>query len=88
MSNFRKHVARAVKLLGSQKKLADAIGCSQQHVSYLLHDADRVSAEVALKIDEATGGQVSRNSLRPDIFGPPSRERGGKAGREIERAAQ
>jgi DNA-binding transcriptional regulator YdaS (Cro superfamily) len=68
MSNFRNHVTRAVKILGSQRKLADAIGCSQQHVSYLLHEAERVSAEVALKIDRATDGRVSRHELRPDIF--------------------
>lgn len=68
MADFRSHILRAVELKGSQKKLADAIGCSQQQISYLLHDADRVSVEMAVGIHRATGGLVPREVLRPDIF--------------------
>ena len=68
MSDIRSHIARAVSLHGSQAKLADVIGCSQQQISYLLK-AKTISAEMALKIDTATSGAVSKNELRPDIFG-------------------
>lgn len=68
MSTFRDHVSRAVDLKGSQQKLAEAIGCSQQQISYLLKEADRISAEMAIKIERATAGQVRREELRPDLY--------------------
>lgn len=68
MDHFRTLVARAVELKGSQQKLAEAIGCSQQQISYLLNEADRVTAEMAIKIERATEGQVSREQLRPDLY--------------------
>jgi DNA-binding transcriptional regulator YdaS (Cro superfamily) len=70
MFAFRAHIERAVQIHGSQAKLAEAAGCSQQQISYLLHEADRISAEMAAAIDRATEGKVARQVLRPDIFGP------------------
>jgi DNA-binding transcriptional regulator YdaS (Cro superfamily) len=64
-------IERAIKALGSQQKLADAIGLSQQGVSYLLNDAPRVRAEIAVAIERATKGKISKKELRPDIFGGP-----------------
>jgi DNA-binding transcriptional regulator YdaS (Cro superfamily) len=77
MSDFRTHIEQAVQLKGSQLKgsqlkLAKAAGCSQQHISYLLHEAASISAEMAAAIDRATGGQVPRAKLRPDLFGMQS----------------
>lgn len=72
MAAFRKHVERAVRIRGSQAKLAEAAGCSQQQISYLLHDAERISAEMAAAIERATNGEVSKAVLRPDMFGPAS----------------
>ena len=69
MSNFRTHIEQAVLLKGSQVKLAEAAGCSQQHISYLLHQAVSISAEMAAAIDHATSGEVPRAKLRPDLFG-------------------
>ncbi len=69
MSTFKTLVEKAVELKGSQLKLAEAMGCSQQQVSYLLQRAKRVSVEMAIRIDAATCGQVSRADLRPDVFG-------------------
>lgn len=70
MTTFRSLIIRAVEHAGSQQKLAEGIGCSQQQISYLLHTAGRISVEMAVKIEEATEGKVSRYDLRPDIFGP------------------
>lgn len=61
------HIQRAVDHFGSQALLAERIGLSQQGVSYLLH-ANRISAEIAIAIDRATGGAVSKEQLRPDLF--------------------
>ncbi|MFG1417205.1 YdaS family helix-turn-helix protein [Xanthobacter sp. V0B-10] len=69
MSDFRHLVVRAVEIAGSQQKLAQAAACSQQQISYLLTRAPSISVEMALKLERATGGIISRNELRPDIFG-------------------
>lgn len=69
MATFKEHVKRAVDLKGSQAKLADAAGCSQQQIAYLLNYASGISAEMAIAIDKATEGEVSRVELRPDLFG-------------------
>lgn len=69
MSDFRQHVIEAVRLKGSQLKLAEAAGCSQQQISYLLNEANQISAEMAIAIERATDGLMPRDKLRPDLFG-------------------
>lgn len=69
MTTFREHIERAVELAGSQRALAKKVGLSQQGISWLLRDASNVSAEIAVKIEGATEGKVSRRHLRPDLFG-------------------
>jgi DNA-binding transcriptional regulator YdaS (Cro superfamily) len=69
MDRRKKLIQLAVEKAGSQKKLADAIGLSQQGVSWLLRNAPRVSAETALAIDRFTNGEIPKEKLRPDIFG-------------------
>jgi DNA-binding transcriptional regulator YdaS (Cro superfamily) len=64
----RQLVKSAVALMGSQQALAEAIGLSQQGVSYLINQAPRVTAEVAIAIERATDGAVTARDLRPDIF--------------------
>lgn len=68
MRTLRDHIETAVGHYGSQAKLAEAMGCSQQQIAYLLK-ASSITAEMALKIDAATNGKVSKHHLRPDIFG-------------------
>ena len=62
-------IETAVREHGSQAKLAGVLGCSQQLVSQMLTGRVRITAEMAVKLDVATGGKVSRHDLRPDIFG-------------------
>ena len=59
---------KAVEIVGGQSALARACGVKQGHVWYWLNEADQVPAEHVLKIEEATGGKVSRHDLRPDIY--------------------
>lgn len=66
MSLLNALINKAINHYGSQAKLADAMGCSQQQISYLLK-AKSISAEMALKIDAATNGAVSKHQLRPDL---------------------
>ena len=58
---------RAVSLAGSQAKLGKASGFSQ-HAIWLALQSGRVSAELAVGIERATDGLVSRKELRPDLF--------------------
>ena len=69
MTTITDHIRAAIKHHGSQAKLASAMGCSQQQISYLLK-AKSITAEMAMAIDEATGGRVPKAVLRPDIFQP------------------
>lgn len=69
MSELKSLIEAAIETAGgSQQKLAEACKVSQQQISYLLK-ADSISAEMAMKIDSATDGKISRQQLRPDIFG-------------------
>lgn len=66
------HIARAIQWAGKQSLLAEQIGCAQQTVSKMLNGEVRVPAELAVKIDEVTMGQVAKSQLRPDLFGEAS----------------
>lgn len=70
MKPFADHIHRAIGLHGSQAKLAKEMGCSQQYISWLLKDADQISGEMALAVERATNGAVTRVDLRPDLFAP------------------
>jgi DNA-binding transcriptional regulator YdaS (Cro superfamily) len=71
MVTWKNHLLRAIRLVGSQPKLAAAMGCSQSKVSWLITTAHDISAEDALKVDRATDGAVSASELRPDIWPTP-----------------
>lgn len=73
MAKLNTLIKRAIDHHGSQAKLADKMGCSQQQIAYLLK-AKSITAEMAMKVDAATGGSVARHQLRPDIFAAPSKE--------------
>lgn len=64
----RAAIQRAIAIVGSQHRLAVAIGVKQQHISNWLLRDKRLPAEHVLPIEHATGGQVSRHELRPDIY--------------------
>lgn len=61
-------LAAAVDLVGGQAKLARILGVTQPNVWHWLHKAERVPGEYVLKIEEATGGRISRHDLRPDLY--------------------
>ncbi len=58
---------RAIKIIGSQVKLAKILGKRQSSIWNWLKSG-RVAAEYAIPIEQATGGQVTRHELRPDIY--------------------
>jgi DNA-binding transcriptional regulator YdaS (Cro superfamily) len=68
MAEWKTQLQRAVDQLGSQSRLAAAIGCSQAKISWLLITADEISAEDALAVHRATNGVVPASKLRPDLW--------------------
>ena len=52
---------------GTQQTLADLLGVTQAHVSYW--KCNQIPVKRAIEIERALNGQVTRNELRPDIFG-------------------
>ncbi len=57
----------AIDAVGSQSRLALAIGVSQQMISKLLNNPNfPVSPKTAVAIEQATNGKVTRKDLRPD----------------------
>jgi DNA-binding transcriptional regulator YdaS (Cro superfamily) len=60
---------RAVDLVGSQSELARRIGKKQPHIwNWMNRGSKRVPGEYVIPIEEATGGKVARQELRPDLY--------------------
>jgi TorA maturation chaperone TorD/DNA-binding transcriptional regulator YdaS (Cro superfamily) len=67
-------LTRAIEIVGGQTQLARLLGVKQANVWHWLKRADHVPGEYVLAIEKATGGQVTRRELRPDLYPelPPS----------------
>jgi DNA-binding transcriptional regulator YdaS (Cro superfamily) len=61
---------RAIAIAGSEAKLGALIGKSQVAINKAKHRS-KVSAGMAVAIDRALGGRVTRHELCPDIFDAP-----------------
>jgi DNA-binding transcriptional regulator YdaS (Cro superfamily) len=61
---------RAIRIAGSQCKLAAAIGCSQVAVAKAKRRG-AVSPAMALAVHRFTAGAVSASALRPDLWARP-----------------
>jgi DNA-binding transcriptional regulator YdaS (Cro superfamily) len=63
----RPALVEAINIAGSQAKLAKAIGKQQGHVWFWLKEAKKISPSIAIKIEQATDGKVSRARLCPEL---------------------
>lgn len=61
-----KLIDRAIEIAGSQPRLAEISGLSQQFISKLKRGERGVTAETAVKLEAATG--ISRSEWRPDLW--------------------
>jgi DNA-binding transcriptional regulator YdaS (Cro superfamily) len=59
----------AIRIVGSETMLAEAIGVSKQAVNHWKLGRRPISPERCIAIERATAGEVTRGELRPDIFG-------------------
>jgi DNA-binding transcriptional regulator YdaS (Cro superfamily) len=60
-------ITRAIEHFGSQEKLAKALDVSQGAISQYATGNKRPSAEVAIRLEEASGGAIKAEDLRPDV---------------------
>ena len=63
-------VIEAIRLLGGKTSASQKLGVSRQTVYKWLEEPATLTPERACQIEEELRGEVSRVSLRPDIFGP------------------
>jgi TorA maturation chaperone TorD/DNA-binding transcriptional regulator YdaS (Cro superfamily) len=61
-------LSKAIEIVGGQTQLARLLGVKQANVWHWLNKAERVPGEYVLAIESATGGQVTRHDLRPDLY--------------------
>lgn len=61
-------IFKACELVGGQVALAKSLGITQPGVSWLINKAKRPSAEIAIKIERATNGEITKEMLRPDVW--------------------
>jgi DNA-binding transcriptional regulator YdaS (Cro superfamily) len=54
--------------LGSKGEMAEYLDISLTWMSLLIHQRRTASANLAIKIEKATQGLVTRKELRPDLF--------------------
>lgn len=62
---------QAIRIVGTQQELARKLGIRAPSVAEWRRRG-RVPAERCSGIEAATGGEVSRHDLRPDLFDPPA----------------
>ncbi|MEN8220632.1 MAG: YdaS family helix-turn-helix protein [Pseudomonadota bacterium] len=54
---------------GGQSKLALACNVSRQCINNLLHEKTKpISANIAIAIEKATKGKMTRSQMRPDLW--------------------
>lgn len=67
MSDVRTLLTTAIRSFGSEAKLAQAAGVTQQSINEAKLKG-RVGPRMAIAIETATGGQISKSDLRPDLW--------------------
>ncbi|WP_444897921.1 helix-turn-helix domain-containing protein [Microbulbifer sp. SSSA005] len=64
-------IKRAVKSVGTQGRLAQLLGVTQGMVSAWATGRKEIAPHRCSQIERVTFGAVTREELRPDIFGDP-----------------
>jgi DNA-binding transcriptional regulator YdaS (Cro superfamily) len=73
-NNAQPALLSAIAICGGQAALARALSAalgtriSQQRIWNAAHRDQTIPAEWCLAIEQATGGQITANALRPDLY--------------------
>ena len=65
---MRDAIKKAVKLVGTQQKLADALGIHQSAVNQWVTGVRPVPARQCMKIERLCNGEVTAAELLPEVF--------------------
>ncbi|VEI68422.1 Uncharacterized protein conserved in bacteria, prophage-related [Serratia quinivorans] len=65
--------------------LANQVGRSPDYLRLVFKGYKKASFSLAQRIEEVTGEQVTKNDLRPDIYGKPTSVKDGLAATKIEK---
>lgn len=66
-ADVRDHMKRAIRIAGSERKLAKLSGFSQNAIWHA-KKVGAVTGRLALAVEAATNGRVSRKQLCPGLF--------------------
>lgn len=66
------YIQKAIDLCGDQKTLADRVGLHPSFIGQLLRGDRPVPATRCAAFESASGGLITKEQLRPDVFGQPS----------------
>lgn len=62
-------IKKAIAVVGTtQKEFAERLGVSAPFISQIASGLRRVPAELCQDIEDMTGGEVTCQELRPDVF--------------------
>ncbi|MCG8393345.1 MAG: helix-turn-helix domain-containing protein [Pseudomonadales bacterium] len=65
-------IKEAISVLGvTQKEFAERLGVSAPFISQIASGLRRVPPELCQDIEDMTGGKVTCQALRPDVFRAP-----------------
>jgi DNA-binding transcriptional regulator YdaS (Cro superfamily) len=67
MTNVQQLIEQAIRRFGSEAKTAAAAGVSQPVVNEAKRTG-RVGPKLAIGLDKATNGEISKSALRPDLW--------------------
>lgn len=92
MSTQKSLIEKACEIVGSQATLARLLNVSPAMVNQLVKGHRPVPVEHCLTIESATGGQITRQMLRPDdyekIWGVPDASKSSEVDHLMAQAAQ
>jgi len=76
MKTPNSHIQRFVATVGGRKVAAKRLGISLAMVGHLCTGERAVSPQVAKRIEEVSGGAITRAALLPELFGPVDPKKG------------
>lgn len=69
LDDQQKVIKKIIQLFGTQKKLADALGVQQGHISIWMNRDKKIPFNRVDDIIKVCGGKFDKYDLRPDVYG-------------------
>lgn len=75
MNKPNPQVQAFVTIVGGRKEAAAKLGVTVAMVGHLVNGVRDVSPQMALKVEQASNGVITRAALLPELFGPAASNR-------------